>query len=92
MKIVQKTVVCLSLLLVLAFVASPVFAVQKINLNTATVSQLSELPGIGGKTAQKIVDYRSKNKFLKVEDLLNVKGIGQKKFVKIKDLLVVGSQ
>ncbi|PID77150.1 MAG: competence protein ComEA [Deltaproteobacteria bacterium] len=60
----------------------------KINLNSADVEALAQLPGIGEKTAQKIVEYRKANgKFKKIEDLLNVKGIGQKKFDKLKSLL-----
>jgi competence protein ComEA len=63
---------------------------EKVNLNTATVEQLQTLPGIGPATAKKILEHRSKvGKFAKVEELLNVKGIGEKKFQKMKDRLVV---
>jgi competence protein ComEA len=61
-----------------------------VNLNTATVDQLESLPGIGRKTAELIVQYRQKNgPFKKVEELMNVKGIGEKSFLRIKPLLVV---
>ena len=59
-----------------------------INLNTATVDQLQDLPGIGRATAERIVEYRQKNGgFQKVEQLMNVKGIGEKSFLKIKPLV-----
>jgi comEA protein len=67
-------------------VSSPV-----INLNSATVPQLESLPGIGRATAERIVEYRQKNGgFKKVEDLMNVRGIGEKSFLKLKPLVSVG--
>ena len=63
---------------------------EKVNLNTATLDQLQTLPGIGPSTAKGIIDHRTKiGKFTKVEEILNVKGIGEKKFQKIKDRLIV---
>lgn len=63
-----------------------------INLNTATAAQLETLPGIGAATAERILEYREKNgSFKKIEELMNVKGIGEKKFLKIKDRLSVGA-
>ena len=65
-------------------------AKPQINLNTATVDQLETLPGIGQKTAELIVEFRTKNGgFKRVEDLMNIKGIGEKSFLKLKPLVVV---
>jgi len=62
----------------------------KVNINTATVEELQTLPGIGAITAQRIVEYRQTHgPFQKVEDLLNIKGIGEKKLEKIKPLVEV---
>jgi competence protein ComEA len=63
-----------------------------LNLNTATVSQLETLPGIGKSTAQRILEYREKSGgFKKIEDLMNVRGIGEKNFLKLKPLVTVSS-
>jgi comEA protein len=62
-----------------------------LNLNAATEAQLEALPGIGASTAARIVEYRKKNGgFKKIEDLMNVKGIGEKSFLKLKALVTVG--
>ena len=65
-------------------------ATAPLNINTATQAQLELLPGVGAKAAERILEYREKNgKFKKVEDLMNVKGIGEKSFLKLKPLLTV---
>lgn len=62
----------------------------KVNLNTATTAELDTLPGIGVTYAQRIIDYRNQNGgFGKIEDVMNVKGIGQKTFDKFKDKITV---
>jgi len=93
----MKITCVLALCLVLAIGSVSVLAqkpshvsTEKINLNSATVEQLQSLPGIGPATAKSIVDYRAKvGKFNRIEEIINVKGIGEKKFQKIKDRLIV---
>ena len=75
------------LLFVLAFLVSFVFGA--VNLNTATKKELMTLDGIGDKKAEEIIKYREKTPFQKVEDIKNIKGIGDKLFDKIKDKVEV---
>ncbi|MCX7756907.1 MAG: ComEA family DNA-binding protein [candidate division WOR-3 bacterium] len=63
---------------------------NKININTASLEELIKLPGIGPKTAQAILDYRTKyGPFKKINEIKKVKGIGEKKYEKIKALISV---
>ena len=63
---------------------------SKVNINTANQTELETLPGIGTATALKIINYRKENgKFKNVEDIKNVKGIGDSKFNNIKDLIII---
>ena len=63
-----------------------------VNLNTATQAQLETLPGIGAAAAKRIIEYRDKNgKFTKIEQLMNVKGIGEKSFLKLKPMITIGA-
>ena len=70
--------------------AASASASAPVNLNTATAAQLETLPGIGKATAERILEYRQKNgSFKKVEDLMNVRGVGEKSFLKLKPLVTV---
>lgn len=65
-------------------------ATSKININSATAEELTQLPGVGEATANKIISYRQENgKFQNIEDLKNVPGIGNSKFENIKELISV---
>ena len=85
-------------LAVAAFLSlTPVYAAGKpaptgkVNLNTATVDQLTTLPGVGPKLAARIVEYRQKaGSFRSPQELMNVKGIGERSFQKIEPFLSVG--
>lgn len=63
---------------------------SKININTATQAELETLPGIGPSIAMKIINYRKENgKFSSVEDIKKVSGIGDSKYLQIKDLIKI---
>jgi competence protein ComEA len=71
-------------------VPSLVADMNKVNINDATLEELVTLDGVGDKLAAKIIAFRKKNgPFQKPEDLMMVKGIGQKMFDKNKDRIVV---
>ena len=62
-----------------------------VNINTATADQLQALAGIGPSIAKRIVEYRQQHGgFEQVEDLLLVRGIGEKKFLQLKAQVTVG--
>ena len=88
-KMAVLTTVAVALLMSWA-VPSLMAELKNVNINTASVSELMELDGVGEKVAAKILEFRKKNgSFQKPEDLMMVKGIGQKMFEKNKDRITV---
>ena len=62
----------------------------KVDLNAATVEQLDALPGVGPVTAQRILDWRTRNgRFARVEQLREIEGIGERRFAQLRELVTV---
>lgn len=61
----------------------------KVNINRASLEELTSLPSVGESRAREIISYRERSPFVKPEDIMNVSGIGQKTFDKMKDLISV---
>ena len=88
----SQTILILSFLVLLATTAA--FAADApsgvVNINTADAAQLSNLPRVGAKLAQRIVDYRKEHgPFQKTTDLMQVKGVGDKMFERLSPYLAV---
>jgi len=72
--------------------AAKASAAGVVNINTASAADLDGLPGIGAKTAARIVEYRQKNgPFKRIEELMNVRGVGEKNFLKLKAQITVAA-
>ncbi|KAB2969201.1 MAG: helix-hairpin-helix domain-containing protein [Thermoanaerobaculia bacterium] len=94
MTLVRHRLTALAATLALVLAALPAAAADApagvINLNTASVAELERLPGVGAAVAQRIVEHREKNgAFRAIEDLMLVRGIGEKSFEKLRPYLTV---
>ena len=69
---------------------APAAAPAPLNLNVATAADLEKLPGVGAAMATRILEYRQKSGgFKKIEELMNVQGIGERNFLRLKPLVTV---
>ena len=65
---------------------------ELIDLNEATAVQLETLPGVGERIAERIIEYRQQNGgFKKIEELMNVRGIGERSFLRLRPLVTLGT-
>jgi competence protein ComEA len=72
-------------------VAAKAAPASKVNINAASAQQLETLPGVGPKVAERIVEYRQKSgAFRSLDELLNVRGIGEKSFAKLQPFVALG--
>ena len=79
--------------LLLFFASTKGEQTRRIDLNTATLCELDSLPGIGSSMAERILEFRRKNgPFKRIEDLMNVRGIGEKKFRRMRDRIRVNAR
>ena len=92
MKTINRSFAIMTAVLTIFVLFSSVWAAetQQVNINTATVQELSQLKGVGPAYAAKIVAYREANgPFAKSEDIMQVPGIGTKTFDVNKDRIIV---
>lgn len=96
---VLTRVYCLSMIALVALCASGAAAAETgagaekpvININTASAEELEELPRVGPVIARRIVEYREQEgAFQSVEEIMNVRGIGEKTFLQFKNRITVG--
>jgi len=96
MAIKAKSVLITILVLIALTINSPlVFSNDndKVNINTATEEEFTTLNGIGEAIAKRIVEYRDQyGSFKSVDELQNIKGIGGKRFEKLKDFFTIGEE
>ncbi len=87
---IKRTLILVMISLFIVSICQPAMAMSgKININNASKEQLMTLKGVGEEIAGRIIEYRKAQPFKTIEDLMNVKGIGQKRFEKLKDFITV---
>ncbi len=89
---IKKAIVLLVAISILTAFAPSIWAqdTDKININTATVEQITQLKGIGQSYAERVIKYRDENGTFKTpDDIMKVPGIGQKTFAQNKDRITV---
>ena len=72
-------------------VGAPLAAAERVNLNTATQEELVALPGVGPAKAKAIIDYRTAHPFKTVDEVKNVRGIGDHLYESLKEKITVGA-
>ncbi len=95
MSIIRKFYLVLVVVVLFSFIGGYAIGEEnaKININTATAQELLSLKGVGAKKANSIIAYRDeKGSFASIEDIKNVKGIGDKMFEKIKDMITIDEE
>ncbi len=92
MRITKLTVLLTAFAAAVVIVASPVYAMAKININTASERKLERLPGIGRDLAELIVSYRKEiGSFKSVSELKDIPGIGERRYEALKYSVTVGA-
>jgi len=87
----RKVIHLLALGLALPLLAGARAPQRPININAATATELMQLPKVGAKTAERIVAFRKEHGgFRRVEEIMNVKGVGEKSFAKLRPYLTLG--
>ena len=90
---VLSLLLCLTALGAVSAATSDDAAMPRVNINTATLDELVELPQVGPAIAQRIIDYRDANgPFERSEDLMNVRGVGEKVFAQLENLITVAGK
>jgi competence protein ComEA len=79
-------------LLVMLYLIPAVASTGKVNINTADKAQLVTLKHVGDKIADRIIEYRKSHPFAVPEDIMKVKGVGEKVFAANKDRIIVKNE